>query len=133
MCDWTGDGEIDVLIGYGDGRVHLFQGVDYSSVPQNGDSPPVVSRLLAAYPNPFNPSVTVPFELAAPERLRMSVYDTAGRIVATLIRGEPYPAGPDQITWDGRGENGRLLPSGTYLVRLTGGGIEESAKVILLR
>ncbi len=132
LCDWTGDGIPDAMVGYGDGLVHLFQGVDFSGVPEESDTLPAVTRLLTSYPNPFNPHLTIPFEIAGPQRVRLSVYDAAGRMVAVIADGI-CPGGPGEETWDGRGANGRLLPSGTYLVRMSGDGIAESVKVILLR
>ena len=83
------------------------------------DAPPTPAAppRLAAWPNPFNPRVTITFNLAAPAAGEIALYDLAGRRLRTLASGE-LPAGEQQRTWDGRDEHGRLLPSGIYLCRL---------------
>jgi hypothetical protein len=78
---------------------------------------PAAPPRLAAWPNPFNPRVTIVFNLAAPTTGEIALYDLAGRRVRTLAGGE-LPAGEQRRTWDGRDEHGRLLPSGVYLCRL---------------
>jgi hypothetical protein len=68
-------------------------------------------RLLGARPNPFTGRTTLPFELAAPARLRVAVYDVLGREVALLADGAFEP-GRYEAVFDGRG-----LASGLYLVQ----------------
>ncbi|MCP4995115.1 MAG: VCBS repeat-containing protein, partial [Gammaproteobacteria bacterium] len=46
---------------------------------------PTRTALLAAYPNPFNPSTKLSFELAVPARVRLNIFDAAGRLVTTLV------------------------------------------------
>lgn len=74
---------------------------------------PAGFRLLAAYPNPFNPEAVVPFTLAATADVRVAVFDVLGREVALLAEGR-YEAGRHEAVLDGS-----ALPSGLYLVRLT--------------
>ena len=92
-------------------------------------------RLLAAppSPNPFNPSLT--FELAVPAgagRVRLDVFDTRGRLAATLLDATPAP-GSMRLVWDGRNVAGSAVPSGVYLYRLTSAAGSESGKVVLMR
>jgi hypothetical protein len=86
---------------------------DLTGVPPTPAAPP---RLLA-WPNPFNPRVTVAFNLATPAAGEIAIYDLAGRRLRTLASGD-LPAGEQRRTWDGRDDHGRLLPSGVYLCRL---------------
>jgi hypothetical protein len=97
-------------------------------------SPAVVgpARLLAPHPNPFNPSVTIPFRLPAPQRVRLLLHDVAGRRVALLADRE-FPAGEHALLWDGRDEAGHPAGSGVYFVRLEAAGVSESQKLVLLR
>lgn len=71
-------------------------------------------------PNPFNPSTEIAFTLAAPGDVRLEIFNSLGRRVRTLVEGQ-RAAGAHTITWDGRDENGRTVPSGTYLYRLSAG------------
>ena len=76
------------------------------------------SRLLPNHPNPFNPRTVVPFAIADPGRVEIAVFDAAGRRVRTLL-ADSLPAGPGSVVWDGVGDAGRPLASGTYFVRLS--------------
>lgn len=128
VCDWTCSGQVDVLIGSADGLVHLFEGpADISSVPPNLAAVP-----LAAFPNPFNPMVTIEFELAEPQSVELAVFSIDGRKVALLNRGL-LGGGLQQFTWDGRDFSGRAMPTGQYLVHLSGTRADERRKITLLR
>ncbi len=81
------------------------------------DDLPQVAVHLQAFPNPFNPQVTIAFELAASGPGRLAVYDLAGRRLVILADGE-LPAGPQSVIWNGHDQQGRALGSGTYLCRL---------------
>ncbi len=94
-------------------------------------TPAAVARLLAA-PNPFNPRVTVTWQLDAPSDGTVAVYDLAGRRLRTLVRGE-LPAAGQSAVWDGRDAAGRAMPSGTYLVTLRTEAGTATRKVVLAR
>lgn len=90
------------------------------------------TRLAQNVPNPFNPSTTIRFALAAPEHTRLAVYDTNGGLVRTLVdgtRGE----GDHAVQWDGRDGRGKQVSSGVYFYRLTAGSVVESKKMVLLK
>jgi len=134
VCDWTGDGLLDVLIGSGDGLVRLYQGVEGAGIEPD-ERPPLLQRsgrLLPAYPNPFNPSLTIPFELSLAGTIVLSVYDLHGRRVSTLSN-RPYKTGRHEIVWQGKDYRGLSAPSGVYVIRLEAGGIREARKVLLVR
>ena len=84
-------------------------------------------KLLENYPNPFNPRTAISFQLSAFSQVSLKVYDTAGRLVATLLDGW-REAGSHQVTWDASG-----LPSGIYICRITAGSWSSSEKLILLK
>ncbi len=84
--------------------------------------------LHAGYPNPFAERATLSFDLPAPERVRLVVYDVLGREVALLAEGETE-AGRHRVTFDGRS-----LPSGSYLVRfVTDSGFTGTQRLTLVR
>jgi DNA-binding beta-propeller fold protein YncE len=94
--------------------------------------PAVATALaLSAYPNPFNPQVTVAWRLDAPATGVLAVFDAAGRRVRTLASGT-FAAGNHDATWDGRDDSGQPLPSGVYLVSLRGDGVAATRKVVLM-
>jgi hypothetical protein len=71
-----------------------------------------VNGLLGSYPNPFNPSTTISYQLAANSRISLKVYDMLGRQVATLVDGNKE-AGQYTSVFDGS-----RYASGVYFVRL---------------
>lgn len=82
-----------------------------------GEELPLRPVLNQNYPNPFNPSTTISFDLPARSSVNLSVYNTAGRLVRTLITGN-LASGSHTFLWDGRDQGGRTAPSGIYLYRL---------------
>ncbi len=94
--------------------------------------PAFATRLLEPHPNPFNPAVTLPFTLAAPGRVRLEVFDLAGRRIATLADGH-FEAGEQALTWDGRDDNGQPQASGVYFARFAASGHSETKRLVLLR
>ncbi len=84
------------------------------------------------YPNPFNPTTTIPFSLATPARVSLSIYNVLGQEVARLIE-QPMSAGEHRVTWDGRDRTGREVASGVYFYRLIADDFREMRKMLLLR
>ncbi len=91
-----------------------------------------LATLGPAVPNPFNPMTTVSFELRAPARAVLAVYDLRGRRVDVLVDAE-LGAGRHEAVWDGLDARGAAAPSGNYLFRLEAGGEIELRKALLVR
>ena len=131
VVDWTGDGRLDVLIGAGDGLVHLYEGVE----PVIAVLPAVVVapvRLLPPWPNPANPRVSVAFLLAHEAWVSLAIWDVRGHRVAELTDGR-YGAGEHVFVWNGEDADGRVASSGVYLARLAGAGPVQVRKILLAR
>jgi hypothetical protein len=88
--------------------------------------------LGVAWPNPFASETSVPLALARETRAELGVYDVAGRRVRTLASGR-MGAGSHVLRWDGRGEDGRRVAAGVYLLRLAVESGRETGKVVVLR
>ena len=88
--------------------------------------------LGANYPNPFNPSTTIPFSLDADGHVELSVYDAAGRLIRILESGH-FTAGMHETRWDGVSGRGRSAASGVYFLRMVSGGRASTRKIVLLR
>jgi hypothetical protein len=103
------------------------------SVPAFSDVElPAAVALGANYPNPFNPSTTIPFSLDKPGFAELAVYDVSGRRIRTLVSGE-FPAGSHQTVWNGLSDCGRASASGVYFLRMRSGGENLVRKLVLLR
>ena len=87
----------------------------YTDIASNDDENIIVPEditLHNAYPNPFNPSTVISFDIAEMGDVSLKIFDLTGRQVASLINEFMIP-GSHKITW-----NPGLLPSGVYLVEL---------------
>ena len=87
--------------------------------------------LGANYPNPFNPSTLIPYQLPAPAPVRLEVFNILGQRVATLVDGE-QEAGSYRARWDGTDAAGRAAASGVYFYRLTVAGAHWTGKMVLV-
>jgi hypothetical protein len=88
---------------------------------------PTEYTLYNAYPNPFNPSTTIRFDLPEATKVRLAVYDMLGREVAVLADGE-RPAGQYSVRFDAG-----KLSSGTYIYRLQTGTYVQTRKLMLVK
>lgn len=103
-----------------------------SAVPEQG--PPARRGLaVTGYPNPFNPQVELRFAVPQRALAEVAVFDAAGRLVKTLLSSRQLDAGPHVLTWHGDGDDGRSLPSGTYLARVRVGDRIGTQKLSLVR
>lgn len=96
------------------------------------DPIPQTVRLLPNYPNPFNPGTTIPFELAQPARVELTIVNNVGEVVRHLIQ-ETLPSGTHRIWWDGQNDAGRPVPSGMYFSQLRVGGTLLVRAMLLMK
>ena len=96
------------------------------------DAPRPGLALHAPYPNPFNPQVTLAFEVPASNDspVRPAIFDARGRRLAILVDG-PLAPGRHTATWSGRDQLGRNVAAGTYFCRLEQAG-QVSTRVLSL-
>ncbi len=114
---WTGG---QTVVGVEDGVDELAGGV------------PVSFRLYRATPNPLIDRTLVKFDLPETRRVRMTVYDAAGRHVRTLAEGL-LPPGQHRVAWDGRDDEGRAAATGIYFVRLDAETMRAREKIVVIR
>lgn len=96
-----------------------------SSIPEN-------YRLEQAYPNPFNPSTTIEYEVKQAGDVQIAIYDILGHQVTTLVSGYHEP-NTYQVEWNGINREGKAVPSGMYLYRMTADNFSTVKKVMLLK
>jgi len=90
------------------------------------------SVLLDNLPNPLNAKTEIRYVLPAAGEVQLSIFDAAGRRVATLV-DDRQDAGPHSIIWDGRNHAGVGLPAGVYLARIETPTGTTARKVVLAR
>ena len=112
-------------------EITLPQAVETAVVEVAGVAPTAFA-LAQNFPNPFNPSTTIAFQLGRPARVELTIYSVSGQRVRTLISGA-LPAGPHRRQWDGRDDSGQRVASGSYLYRLSAGDFVATRPLILLK
>ena len=98
-----------------------------SSVEPISLSLPQHYSLHPNYPNPFNPSTRITYDLPSPSSVTLEIFDLLGRRVASLAKGT-QPAGTYSILFDGS-----AFPSGLYFYRLQAGAFTQTQKMVLLK
>ena len=98
---------------------------------------PRTTALLPNYPNPFNPETWIPYHLAHPADVMLTIYDTAGVLVRRLDLGHK-PAGyytdkTQAAYWDGRNSLGERVGSGAYFYQLQAGDFSATRKLVILK
>ena len=84
------------------------------------------------YPNPFNPSTTISYELIGSSNVSISIYNVMGQNIATLVN-EFKASVSYSVVWDGMNSNGVEMPSGVYLMKLDTDANSITNKLSLLR
>lgn len=98
-----------------------------TAIEEPGEAAPDRTRLEANFPNPFNPSTVIAWQLAVGGNVRLAVYDVLGREIAVLVDAE-LPAGSHTATFDATG-----LSSGLYLYRLETGTLTLTRTMTLVK
>jgi len=108
-----------------------FDGVITSVAPTYAAKPRDFS-LTQNFPNPFNPSTEISFEIKKSGPVSLQIYDIKGVLIKTLVNSN-IRSGAHRITWDGTNENTQPVSSGVYFARLTQGEKSVSKRMVLLK
>jgi len=105
---------------------------DTQSSIEINDHNPTVFKLHPNYPNPFNPTTTISYDLSRSSNVELKIYDQLGRLVKTLVN-DRQNANHYKVSWDGRDEAGNQVVSGIYVYRLKIDSFSQARKMILLK
>ena len=98
---------------------------------------PTETRLLANYPNPFNPETWIPYELATDTEVTLTIYNTQGIVVRVLHFGQQaagyYTDRQRAAYWDGRNALGEQVASGIYFYQLETDEMSSLRKMVILK
>ncbi|MCI0515237.1 clostripain-related cysteine peptidase [candidate division KSB1 bacterium] len=93
---------------------------------------PIRFEMNPNYPNPFNPTTTIAYQLPANEDVKLSIYNVLGEQVAALINAR-QTAGRYSIHWDGRNQQQQPVSSGVYFAVLQAGSFKKTQRMLLIR
>jgi photosystem II stability/assembly factor-like uncharacterized protein len=82
---------------------------------------------VSNYPNPFNPSTEISFELYSAATVKLTIFDITGREIGLLVNGELAPSAY-KFKW-----NGENYSSGIYFYRLDANGISQTKRMLLVK
>ena len=88
---------------------------------------PLEFRLFDPYPNPFNASTIIRYQLPKSQHVALRIYDVTGREIATLMN-EQMQAGCHRILWDAQS-----IPTGVYFVKMEANAFSAIRKVVLVK
>ncbi len=129
---------IDTDVSIGHSYHYQLQDVSFSGVSKTHG--PVFAKVTSPqeyeleqnFPNPFNPSTRVQFNLKQPGYCELVIYNVQGQVVTTIV-SEFLEAGPHSVEWDGKDRSGRIAPSGVYFYQIRVNGFTETKKMGFLR
>jgi len=104
----------------------------YTEESQTPEHTYAITGIRDIYPNPFNPSTNISFELADDSEVAFKMYNLRGEEVLGL-ESRPYPKGVHHIYIDSKTQAGRELPAGVYLLRMQVGASSYIRKITLLK
>ncbi|MDZ7374350.1 MAG: N-acetylmuramoyl-L-alanine amidase [candidate division KSB1 bacterium] len=147
--EWIGDGQLDGTLGFDSIQLSFEPGAEargelvfddlrlakrtVSAITGTEAATPPDFRLYEGYPNPFNSTVTLRYDVArSMQRVLLEVLDIRGRRVKKLV-DEPQPAGSYRVVWDAHDDLGREMASGVYICRLRTEAGTATTRVALIR
>jgi flagellar hook assembly protein FlgD len=93
---------------------------------------PTTYGISPNYPNPFNPTTTIKYQLPHQSDIRLTIYNVLGQKVRTLLN-EKMEAGYYSVDWDGRNDLGVQVGSGIYIYRFSADSYHRVQKMILMK
>ena len=152
--DADGDGDVDLVLHFrtqesgiqsGDTQVRLsgstfageaIAGVDAIETKGARSKPiaatPISYDVSPNFPNPFNLSTQIAYQLPEAGEVSLVVYNMLGQPVRKLVRGF-REVGYYQATWDGRDDRGQVVGNGVYLYRFVSNGLSQTRRMLLLK
>jgi len=103
------------------------------AVISTDESLPGSFALRQAWPNPFNATTVIAFDLPTTSTVDLAVYDALGQRLRSLAPAPSLAAGRYTIRWDGRDDGGRDVAIGVYFYRLATIGFRATGRVVLIR
>lgn len=101
-------------------------------IAQNPSGVPDEYLLSPAYPNPFNPSTRIRYQLPQAGDVKLEIFNALGQHVSTLLNSR-MEAGYHEVVWNGRNDVGGQMPSGVYMYRIETKNFRQVKKMLLMK
>jgi len=93
---------------------------------------PQETSLEKNYPNPFNPSTTIPFNITQAGNVLLNVYDMSGSLVKTLA-SDYKEAGSYKVIWNGLNNDGQQVASGQYILKMSAPNYSNTLQMTFIK
>jgi flagellar hook assembly protein FlgD len=99
-----------------------------------GITPVAFNSLEDNYPNPFNPTTTIKYNIAERGHVSLKIYNAAGQLIRTLVNEEQAPqANGFSKVWNGLNDQSQPVASGVYFYQLTATNFSQTKKMVVLK
>lgn len=120
-------------VGPNDGGTVMYMAIDITTAAADENSlTPVIANLHQNFPNPFNPTTTIRFNLSKAAPVDLTIYNLKGQVVKSLL-SDNMKQGDHDVVWNGTDNNGKPVSSGVYFYKMTNGRYTQSRKMILMK
>jgi hypothetical protein len=131
FIDIDNDNDTDLYVGNVRGGLYLYENTTIVNSLVETTELPITFRIIA-YPNPFNPKVSINLYLSSSGKTEVNIFNVVGQKVRSLFNGE-LNKGVHSITWDGTNDFSSNLPSGIYIVAVNTGKMVNAIKLTYLK
>jgi hypothetical protein len=131
FMDIDNDSDTDLFLGNVKGGLYLYENTTVTYI-DNEIIEPSSTFYIMAYPNPFNPNVSITIYLKASSVLKVTIFNILGEKVKTMFNNY-LNNGTHSFEWDGRNDSNQYLPSGSYIVVVQSETHLESIKITFLK
>jgi len=116
-----------------DGEVEDYY-IEVNPVGVNEINEPIPTefKLMQNFPNPFNPTTEIRYEIPKPVFVRLALYNLSGQEIAILVSEQKFP-GSYIARWNGKDKQGQQVAAGIYLYRIEAGYFNGTGKLLLLK
>ena len=111
-------------------QITFGQGVSVEDMVEFVSQIPI--KFLKNYPNPFNPTTTISFEIAEKGKTEIIIYNVKGQKVRTLLK-ENLDSGDHSIVWNGKNDKAKQVSSGQYFYKVSVNGEQKVSKMLMLK
>jgi len=131
FIDIDNDTDTDLFLGNVKGGLYLYENITVTHIEDRILEPPSTFH-ITAYPNPFNPNVSITINLESRSMLKINIFNILGEKVKTMFNDE-LNKGMHTFEWNGKNDSNQSLPSSSYIVVVQSGINAEFLKLSLIK
>ncbi|MBN2829172.1 MAG: T9SS type A sorting domain-containing protein [Candidatus Cloacimonetes bacterium] len=113
------------------GPVSVFVN-DYDDSDNTPETQPLIAGIQSIYPNPFNPTTTISYQLSNDSDVQILIFNTLGKLVRSFNEGHKAK-GTSKVTWDGFDASGNACSSGIYFIQLIADNDSYMSKAVMMK